>query len=87
MNNKPYLTEEERSVIITYHTDYFDFKGRTDCSGGIEVTPLYKYNEEILCSATAQFISNFILWTFPRLNGFSGISTIKFNIKELIIVT
>lgn len=80
-----YYTEKEREKVFVFEGDHFTFKTRYDLSHGIEVIPNSRLNKEEQSSLLAIDISLFILYWNEnhreRLNGFSGLDTVKWNIK------
>lgn len=79
---KGYMTEEERKQPFSYFTEGFQFETCVDFSLPVKVTPLGEYNKEMLCKAIASVTAHFMLWVHPRLNGFSGVDTIRWNIVK-----
>jgi hypothetical protein len=80
--SQPFLTEEERKREVTQHVEGFQFKHKVDLSDGVEITPVFDYNHATLSRAIAVFTAGFMLWTHPRLNGFSGVDTIEWKIVD-----
>jgi len=82
-----YLTEEERKESFVHHCGYHIFSSCVDLSQGVKVTPIrYFYNypisKEQLAKDTAIFIAYWMNLFYPKLNGFSGLDTIKWTIEE-----
>lgn len=84
-----YLTEAERKEKIIHNCEYYQFESCVDLSEGVKIKQLYyrdddliKTNPEKLAADVAQFT---IWWTYSfhkKLNGFSGIDTIRFNVVK-----
>lgn len=81
-----YYTEEERKEEWIFECDHFTFKTCKDLSRGVTVTPR-NVNTAILgqelMNMLAQEISRFtfywLLYHKDKLNGFSGLDTIKWK--------
>lgn len=85
MEREPYFTEEERKKSWIREEDYHKFVTRMDLSGGVDVYPtnyLPLDEEASLCQDVASFMANFMLWNYPRLNGFSGTDCIEWRIHN-----
>jgi len=86
MEREPYFTEEERKQPWVREEDYFRFETKRDLSGGVDVYPLnygnLVLNESYLVRDVASFMANFMLWHYPRLNGFSGTDCIQWRIHS-----
>jgi hypothetical protein len=85
MEKKHYFTAEERKVPWIFHEDYHHFVTRADLSGGVDVYPTnYAPSDEpaSLAQDVASFIAYFMLWNYPRLNGFSGMDCIEWRIHD-----
>jgi hypothetical protein len=85
MEREPYFTNEERKMSWIRDEDYHKFITRVDLSGGIDVypdsyTPIDKPSS--LAQDVASFIANFMIFYYPRLNGFSGMDCIEWRIHE-----
>lgn len=83
-----YFTTEERKAKIAYHGDYFTFKSCADLSMGVTITmDDYYSNKDFmlyvpkLISDTARFTTHWMVNFKPKLNGFSGMDTVKFNLE------
>ena len=76
-----YLTEVERKQRIIGDFDGFTFEYTRDLSGDILVYPPKDYTNEMLCVAVSQLIGVFMLTTYNKLNGFSGLNSINFKIN------
>ena len=82
-----YLSDLERSEVLVREYDYFRFKCVADLSSGIEIKLLdNKYDlanftkryPEKLAAETARFTMWWTINFHRKLNGFSGIDTVKF---------
>jgi hypothetical protein len=85
MEREPYFTNEERKASWIRDEDYYKFVTRQDLSGGVDVYPidhLPALRDSSLCQEVACFIANFMLWKYPRLNGFSGMDCIEWRIHD-----
>lgn len=78
------LTEEEKKEICTRYIDGFNFVYHRDLSGTVVVIPDFNYNKSMLMTATAKFTANFIHFTLHSLNGFPGLDTVNWEIKDEI---
>jgi hypothetical protein len=82
-----YLTEAERKEKIIHNCEYYQFESCVDLSQGVKIKQIYYRDEDLtkthpekLAVDVAQFT---IWWTYSfhkKLNGFSGIDTIKFEV-------
>lgn len=83
-----YLTQEEIKEHISHHGEYFKFSSCVDLSQGVLVQPLYHDLKDIMVKPerlimdTALFTSWWINNFHKRLNGFSGLDTIKYTLKR-----
>lgn len=79
-----YYTEKEREKAFVFDGEHFTFKTCNDLSHGIEVTPNAPINKEEQYNLLAIDISLFTLYWNEnhreRLNGFSGLDTVKWKI-------
>lgn len=82
-----YLTEDQRKEKIIHNCNYFQFESCADLSIGVTIRCLhYGLNEilkkkpEILASDSVQFAMWWSRNFHTKLNGFSGIDTIKFTL-------
>ena len=75
-----HLTELERKQRAIDIFNGFTFEYTVDLSNEIYVHPPLNYNDEELCLAISEFIGNFVVTTFEKLNGFVGFGNIKFKI-------
>lgn len=85
MEREPYFTNEERKESWIREEDYHKFVTRRDLSGGVDVYPTSysPINEpSSLAQDVASFIAQFMLWHYPRLNGFSGMDCIEWRIHD-----
>jgi hypothetical protein len=85
MKREPYFTNEERKTPWLRDENYHKFVTRQDLSGGVDVYPDHYApldNESLLCQDVASFIAQFMLWKYPRLNGFSGMDCIEWRIHD-----
>ncbi len=82
-----YLTEEQRKEQYTDSQTYFHFESKIDLSDGVTVYQRYPINEKdfanILANETACFIVRWIISVREKLNGFSGMSCVNFNVERL----
>jgi len=81
-----YYTDEQRKERLYREYDYFRFETRNDLSGGIKVTQVSNCGDQFaekLAADTAIFISYFMLFHYPHLNGFSGMDTVRWEIIKL----
>ena len=82
-----YLTDEERKKPLKWQEDYYTFVTKVDLSGGIDVYPNFpkigkERAKEVLAQDISCFIAQFVLFTHPRLNGFSGMDTLKWKFHD-----
>lgn len=78
-----YFSDEERKKPLQYYAHGFTFScNHCDLSAPLEVScrSLW-YSQKHLASAIASFISHFMLWIHPHLNGFQGLDTIEWDIR------
>jgi hypothetical protein len=84
--NTNYYSEKERKAnrVWTSSNSHFYFYHSVDLSDGVRIRPLISdYTENELCQATAEFICIWTINEYPKLNGFPGIDTVKFEVKNL----
>jgi hypothetical protein len=78
-----YLTYEERKRRLSHSVGNVDFVTCLDLSSGVKV----KSFRQITLEEYSNCLSDFIAWwsvnILPDLNGFSGMSSIYFDIREL----
>ncbi len=80
-----YLTATERKEPISHICGLHVFRSCVDLSEGVRVEKLphvHKTTHATLIADTAQFTMWWTINFFKKLNGFSGIDTIKFIVDE-----
>lgn len=84
MEREPYFTDEERKASWRRDENNYKFVTRQDLSGGIDVYPLFhaSMDDSYLAQDIGCFIAQFMLWNYPRLNGFSGMDCIEWRIHD-----
>lgn len=80
-----YLTNDERKEMCTHHGNYYTFHYIRDLSEDVQLYQKYTGRDvttqkERLAADVMQFTAMWMLDTFPRLNGFPGIDTVRFII-------
>ena len=78
-----YLTAEERKEWCEVYEEGYTFKYIRDLSHPIIVVGKIE-NKEILARAITIFIGMWMWNTHQYLNGFSGLSTVKYEFREEI---
>lgn len=79
-----FLTPEERNQIVHFSGTEFEFRSSRDLSLGVQVKAIYdETSHEQLCADIALLIADFMLHTYPQLNGFSGMDTVQFEIVNV----
>ena len=83
----PYLTDEQRKEQYSDSQTHFHFESKTDLSDGVTVYQRYPINEKhfdnILAQETACFIVRWTISIREKLNGFSGMDCVNFNVERL----
>lgn len=82
LNKQGFLSSEDRKEPLVHTCDHFTFRTCLDLSEPVLITPLGLSKTAALDKYT-QDVSMFISWwmnfVFPDLNGFSGFSGVKFQ--------
>jgi hypothetical protein len=81
------MTNEERKQPLVWVEEFHKFVTKADLSEGVDVYPRFlienkEKEKEVLAQDIACFIAQFMLFTHPRLNGFSGMDTIKWKFHK-----
>ena len=83
------LTKEDRKRPLVHGCDYFKFESNIDLSDGIKVIP-YGSCEIFSTEQYSIDLMSFMVWwtnnVFQDLNGFSGMSNIKFEFVRFKLV-
>lgn len=84
MEREPYFTSEERKTSWIRDEENYKFVTHQDLSGGVDVYPINEDagDDSYLAQDIACFIAHFMLWKYPRLNGFSGMDCIQWRINK-----
>jgi len=85
MHGKGFLTKEERKNPIEHGCSHATFKAVADLSSGVTIKP-YGDGKNYTAQQMACDVAQFTMWwgreLHKRLNGFSGIDTIKWTIEK-----
>lgn len=78
------LTDAQRAEKRRWidSNNYFAFWSRRDLSGEILIIPLRAFTIKHLLLAQGEFVGNFMLWTYKRLNGFAGFDTLEWKLQD-----
>lgn len=83
LNKHGMLTDEDRKERLEHGCQYFTFKSNLDLSDGIKVIP-YGTWDEYPIEKYSQDVASFFCWwnmfVMEDLNGFPGMSHIKFEL-------
>lgn len=88
ITRQPFFTPEERKQKISHQCDWFNFESVADLSTGVTIYHPFGANtntatyQEKLAQDVALFTAWWILNFHGRLNGFSGLDTISWTIKN-----
>ena len=84
----PYLTETERKQPIRHMCQWYEFSSCADLSEGVKIKPIVDnpdFRGEKAINLIARDVAQFTAWWMisfhGKLNGFSGIDTIKWEMK------
>lgn len=89
LNKVGMLSIEDRKQPLTHQYDYFKFESNIDLSEGVKVIPYgnsKKYSTEVYSRDLASFISWWNYFVLKDLNGFSGFSSVNFELVDFKLV-